>query len=358
MAIAKKKNAHAVKKSGATAAPTIVPALKVQQSGNELFMFKAPASKLFETLSINRRVEDKDEGYQRALSQSRVDALTKYVLAGKAIPGSIIVSFDQASFDPKTFTLQIPAGTDVGWVIDGQHRLAGAAQAAREGTDIELPVVAFVGLSDIRQVEMFVTINREAKNVPTSLYLDLLKLLPNKKPADVAKERAADLASELKKDESSPFFERIVVTTSPRAGQLSLTNFTRKITPIVTPDKGILGPYTEMEQKAVISNYYAGLKQVFPKEFDSQSSVFFKTIGFGALWNVFPTFFSMALKEYQGFEVKDVVATFKRIETFDFDPWRQYGSGSAAEITAGEDLKAALLLAFKDGSANSGSLRV
>jgi DGQHR domain-containing protein len=109
----------------------------------------------------------------------------------------------------------MPAGTDVGWVIDGQHRLAGAEVASRGGTDIELPVIAFIGLSEPRQVEQFVTINREAKNVPTSLYLDLLRLLPNRKPADVAKERAADLATQLRRDEESPFFESIVVTTSP-----------------------------------------------------------------------------------------------------------------------------------------------
>lgn len=221
-----------------------------------------------------------------------------------------------------------------------------------------MPVVAFVGLTEERQVEQFVTINREAKNVPTSLYLDLLRHLPTKKPGDVAKERAADIGTQLRRDEDSPFFERIVVTTSPRGGQLSLTNFVRKIAPHVTPDKGILNAYTEREQLAVISNYYRGFQQVFPQEFESRESIFFKTVGFGALWNVFPTFFSLTLKHHQGFEAKSVVEMLRLVGNIDFKSWRQYGSGNQAEINAGDDFKAALLLAIKADGDTGGALRV
>ena len=176
------------KHSGKVTKPLEFSALKITQSTNTLYCFKAHASVLFKALSINRRVEDKEEGYQRALSVSRVRSIANYIKARRAIPGAIIVSLDKATFDSKNGRVAIPKGTDVGWVIDGQHRLAGAHLAANEGTDVELPVVAFQGLEEKRQVEQFVTINREGKNVPTSLYLDLLKLLPFKKPADAARE--------------------------------------------------------------------------------------------------------------------------------------------------------------------------
>ncbi len=344
------------KHSGGVKQPLTFAAFKVVQSTNTLYLFKASASTMFQALSINRRVEDKDEGYQRALSVSRVRSIANYIKAKRAIPGAIIVCLDNASFDSKAGKLTLPKGTDVGWVIDGQHRLAGAETAAREGLDIEVPVVAFVGLAENRQVEQFVTINREGKNVPTSLYLDLLKVLPFKKPADSARERATDIGTELRRDEESPFFERIVVTVSPKAGQISLTNFVRKISPLVVPDKGMLHVYTEREQTAVVSNYYKGLREVFPKEFDKRDSIFFKTVGFGALWNAFPTFFNLALKNQAGFGVKDVVAVFKRIESFDFSTWAQYGTGNQAEINAGEDVKTELLLAFN--ATDGGSLRV
>jgi DGQHR domain-containing protein len=355
---AKVSTVHSAKHVGNANQPIVFPVNVVQQGDEQLYVFGAKATELYHAVSINRRIEGKDEGYQRTLSQSRVAAITKHILAGRPLPGSIIVSFDNAEYDEQAGTLTVPSGTDVGWVIDGQHRLAGAEQASRQGTDIDLAVVAFVGLTQMRQIEQFVVINREAKNVPTSLYLDLLKLLPTKRPADVAKERAADLANELKRQEESPFYERIVVTVSPAEGQVSLTNFVRKIAPLVTPEKGTLGIYTEREQYAILFNYFEGLRQVFPQEYEARGSVFFKTVGFGALWNAFPTFFNMAIKYQQGFAATDVIAIWKKIETFDWSGFREYGSGNQAEQMAGDDLKAALGYALADDAASSGAIRL
>jgi DGQHR domain-containing protein len=346
------------KHHGKIGQPLKVSASSVVQGKHTLYIFKAKASVLYAALSINRRIQDKDDGYQRVLSTSRVVAITRYVNQNRPIPGAICISLDAGATFAKN-ELTIPAGTDVGWVIDGQHRLAGAAMAAREGTDIELPCVAFIGLTEPNQVEQFITINREGKNVPTSLYLDLLHHLPNRRPGDVAKERSADLATQLRKDEDSPFFERIAVTSPPRPGQtISLVNFVRKISIHVAPDKGILNAYTQLEQTAVIANYYQGLRQVFPKEFNSKDSIFFKTVGFGALWNVFPVFFSLTLKNQNGFSVRAVVAMFKALEDTDFSTWEQYGTGDQAERTAAEDLKASLLLAFNTGNDPAATLKL
>lgn len=360
------KNKKAGKKKGAGAHVGKLPsalrlsAIEVKQSQHTMYVFKAKASVLFSAFSINQKIEDKDEGYQRVLSLSRVQAITQFVKAKRPIPGAIIVSLKAgATFSKPKREIYIPAGENVGWIIDGQHRLAGAAMAAREGVDVEVPVVAFFDLTPAMQIDQFVTINREAKNVPTSLYLDLLKQMPHKKPADFAKERSADLATQLRKDEESPFFERIVITSPPKSGQtISLTNFVRKISIHVAPDKGILNAYTEKEQLGVVANYYQGLRQVFSKDFESKDSMFFKTIGFGALWNVFPTFFSLTLKNQSGFTVKDVALMFKRIATFDFASLNQYGSGDQAERNAGEELKATLLLAFNSETDPTAGLKL
>lgn len=347
------------KHSGTNQGKLEFPALEISQGNHRLYVFTADARTLYKTLSINRRTENKDEGYQRTLSVSRVQAIMRHLLGQKPIPGAIVICFDKAKYEPLSGKLVVPAGNDVGWVIDGQHRLAGADLAARSGAKVELPVVAFIGLDEEKQIEQFITINREAKNVPTSLYLDLIKKLPTKKAGEAAKERAANIGTELRNDEDSPFFERIVITIAPKEGQLSLTNFVRKIGPLVTPEKGLLHIYTEMEQRAVVANYYKALRQVFPKAFSGHSSVFFKTLGFGALWNAFPTVFSLALKYHKGFTVKDAASIFRRIESFDFSEWKQLGTGSQAELIAGEDLKTSLLLAFNTaGESASGTLRV
>jgi hypothetical protein len=163
----------------------------------------------------------------------------------------------------------------------------------------------------------------------------------------------------LRKTEDSPFFQRIVTTTAPKEGQLSLVNFVRKVAPLVVPERGLLAPYGENDQVGILSNFYMGLAQVFPDEFEDSKSIFFKTLGFGALMNIFPAFFTLTLKECQGaFRVSDVAKVFQKIDSYSFDAWKQAGTGSQGEILAGEDLKTNLNWAFRDDSDESSSIKL
>jgi DGQHR domain-containing protein len=325
----------------------------VLQGETVLYIFSASAKTLWSLVQINERVADKDEGYQRALSPARARQIARYIQSGNTIPTSVLVSFGtDAKIDATGRVLTIKNSPSAGWVIDGQHRLAGAHQSAK---DIELPVVAFLNLDSAQQIEQFITINREAKGVPTSLYYDLLKHLPpTRSAAEQAKERAADLASSLRRDEDSPFFGRIVVTTSPKRGEISLNNFVRKIGPLVASGKPLFD-YTATEQEAILKNYYLGLRQVFPTKLGTDS-IFFQTIGFGALINALPTALNLCIKHYKGFRVADVAKLFGEIKHFDFGNWSQGGTGSAAEIMAGDDLKQEMKDAFADPSGSSGTV--
>jgi DGQHR domain-containing protein len=317
--------------------------LPVAQGAHTLYMFNAKAATLWPIVQINTKEEDKEEGYQRVLSPSRVRSIASYIRDKNPIPLSILLTFEKADVSNDGHTLKVPNIPNAAWLIDGQHRLAGAHQSQ---SDIELPVIAFIGLDIESQIQQFITINREAKGVPTSLYYDLLKHIPIKKPQDVANERAANLANDLKRDEESPFFGKIVVTSTARVGQLSLNNFVRKMSPLLMDPRGILAVYTASEQAQILSNYYKGLQNAFPKEFNKPNSVFFQTLGFGALINAFPLFLNLSIKNYGKFRIEDVTAAFNEIRHFDFSSWDRYGSGSAAEIQAGEDLQTELNAAF------------
>lgn len=329
-----------------------VPCLTIVQSKYRLVMFRMKAKRLWSILQINQREPDKDKGYQRALSTSRVNTIARFIDKKRALPLSILVSLKGATLAPDGRSIRIPKKKDAGWVIDGQHRLAGAKEAR---IPIQLPVVAFLDLSGEEQIAQFVTVNREAKGVPTSLYYDLLSHLPNSKnDADLAKERAVDIADELKRDEDSLFFGRIVVMTSPRRGELSLNNFVRKIAPLVHRNKGRLHLHTEKEQVGIINNYYLGLSNVFPAQFKENGSVFFKTLGFGALMNALPTVLDLCINHYKGFRVEDVISLLKKVDFFPFENWETMGTGTAAEAQAGDDLREELRAKFdEEGEAGS-----
>lgn len=312
-----------------------IPCIRVKQGKKYFYIFSCKASTLWSFCQINRRAEDKDEGYQRVLSPSRVRQIKNFIQAGNAIPGAIIISFDNAIYKNKYLEFDISA--DAAWILDGQHRSAAAHEAAKEGLDIELPIVAFAGLDVQEQTDYFVTINKEAKSVPSSLYIDLLKHLPKKKTEkEVLEERVADLAKIMSRDPESVFFQRIVSTTTPSEGQVSLTNFARVLRPHIHPTTGILGTYNLNQQVKVIENYFDALKNAFPKVY--ATNLFFRTVAFGGIFRALPVIFSASLAQSSAFRVADVQKIFEMVPHVNFEGWRELGSGSQAEKVAGDDL--------------------
>ena len=63
--------------------------------------------------------------------------------------------------------------------------------------------------------------------------------------------------------------------------------------------------------------------------------------------NVLPTFIDLCIQNYHGFRVEDAVTLFEKIDYFDFDSWHQRGTGNAAEIAAGDDLRTEFRRAFE-----------
>lgn len=314
--------------------------LKFKQGKYELIFFFANASDIWNHFSINRRVEDKDEGYQRTLSHSRVKKIARYVENGNTLPLSILVSLEKGKYNlNQDGTLELNDEPDVGWIIDGQHRVAGSHESS-EG--ISLPIVAFLDLDLKEQIKQFVTVNKEAKGVPTSLYYDLLKHLPIGTPSERAKQRSVDIADYLKTNEESPFFGRIVSIKPPKKGELSLTAFTKQLSSLVLENKGFLSTYSLQEQIKIVDNYFKALKNTFPKYYKDPDTIFFKTTGFGALIRVLPTVLSYAIKFKKGFTVANATEILNSIEHFNFEDWKKIGTGNAAEIQAADDLRSEL----------------
>lgn len=326
-------------------------AIEFEQNGQKMYLFSAPAKSLWQVVKINKREDSKENGYQRALSESRAQDIKKFLANGNFISPSIIIAFEEgrASFNSQTSKITIEDSADSGWVIDGQHRLRGAEIS---DANINLSVVAFIGLDIKKQIEQFIIINKEAKGVPTSLYYDLLKLLPTQKnSSETSKEKAAAIADSLRKDPASIFFERIVVVTSPKNGEISLNNFVRKISPLIVDSRGVLQAYTQKEVAGILENYFRVLKIVFPEQFGLSKQRFFQTLGFGAMINALFPIFTITLSKTNGFAVDDLLKLMRKAEDFNFEDWDRIGTGSSAEIQAGRDFEAH----FKNSNLDEGT---
>jgi DGQHR domain-containing protein len=310
--------------------------IKFKQGDYDLIFFVAPAKDIWNHFAINRRIENKDDGYQRTLSLSRVKQIARYVEKGNTLPLSILVSLEKDKYKYQSGKVFIKNEKDVGWIIDGQHRVAGAHESK---LDIDIPVISFIELNVENQINQFVTINKEAKGVPTSLYYDLLKHLPIGTPSERAKERSVDIANSLRGNEESPFYGKIVSVTAPKKGELSLSAFAKKISPIIYENKGFFSTYSLNEQVGILDNYYKAIKNTFPQFYKDDDSIFFKTTGFGALIRVLPHIFSHTLKIRKGFTVADITSTLNEIKHFNFDEWKKMGTGNVAEIQAADELR-------------------
>jgi DGQHR domain-containing protein len=335
-----------------------VDAIRVSQGKSQFFLFSMEAATLWRITEINQRSEDKDEGYQRALSTARVRAIAKYIQNGGMLPGSIVVTFDKGTFNSSTGKLRLPNRKNLGWIIDGQHRLAGAHEASKNGPNLTLPVIAFLNLSLEKQIELFITINREARGVPASLYIDLLKNLPlQKTERQLTDERIADIARGLDRDEHSPFHQRIIFTTTAKAGQISLNNFARVLRAHIARPAGTISLFTPAVQEGAINNYYKALSIAFPRAFKKSPPIFFRTVGFGGAFRAFPLVFNLTRSRHNAFSVVNICKILSEVADFDFESWEQVGSGTAAEISAGEDLTTAIEEAFADDD-GVGSLKL
>lgn len=308
------------------------PTIEIVQGAVKMYAFVAPSEVLRKVCAVSRREDDADKGYQRHLKESRLRQVARYLDDNKGVfPNNIILDFysKDVVYDPKKRTITFPANKKVAWIIDGQHRLY-----AFEFSKAQHPllVVAFLRLNLEQEVNIFVTINTEQKRLPSSLTLDLLGIIGTDEDINA---RCRDLVAKLNEEEDSPWYD-LVNMTGESIGYISLVNFVRKVKPLVSAT-GVLKSYTFKEQYLCLSNYWAAIKAVYADQWGK--SLLTKTIGFGALMNLFPTVFTDTLAMKGEFTTAAIINTFSLIKDFKFDAETLgQGTGNKAEMAAADVL--------------------
>lgn len=214
-----------------------LPALAMRQSaGREIFAFGVSGKQvhLFATISRAHRAPDDVRllGYQRPEVQQHIAEIRAYVESqGAMIPNAIVLAFRGdvrfvgSASPPGALTrhglLEIPTrgdGEPVGFVVDGQQRLAAIRDA--EVDDFPIFAVGFVADRDEEQREQFLLVNA-TKPLPRGLVHELLPGTQGRMPSHLHQRRLpAHLVEILNYREGSPLHLAIRTATNP-AGRIA-----------------------------------------------------------------------------------------------------------------------------------------
>jgi len=274
-----------------------VEAYKISQKGKDLYVTVLKAKDLIDHSDIDRWSKDRQEGYQRALADARVQRATKYLLEEDALyPTSILVNvrgplkFKAEEELEKSIvrgSLTIPDEALPLWIVDGQHRRASIERVISEHPDFAdypLPVSIFNLGNTFDEMRMFYVVNSRQKSVPTDLALHHLyrtmekeglhKVMRFEPEQRVLAAQALDIVKALSTDARSPWLGRVqapneakgknhVIKERPLAD--SIAYVLKELTP---------GQLDEIRNKpAVLAepliDYWNAIKEIFPEAFAS-----------------------------------------------------------------------------------------
>ncbi len=262
------------------------------------------------------------------------------------------------------------------YLVDGQHRTLGLSEGFEQGyfdekIELDVPVVILTkGNANpyIEEASQFVTINTEQKRVRTDLAnQQLLKIRSATKdiinkdsPIEIGSKKeitpyATAIANYLTEDVDSPWFEKIVRPSTPRAssGLPSQGQFEDSLMDAYIGDSilgyAISAGYTVGEIVSVLKNYWGAIFEIIPGAIERPEEYYVtKTIGIHALNALLPSIFH--IKRLNKIPDKnEFYKTLSKLEMFSEQYWvakgevGTYGGGKSAFKTLTIDLHKQLL---------------
>lgn len=301
---------------------TKIKTIKFSQNGIDLYSFIATSKFIYENFEVSKRVKDKEQGYQRSFSTTRIRELSKHITKdANIIPNSILVNVEEGllTYNQAEMEIEFNTSKSLGLIIDGQHRVKGSFEGNQ---NFLLPVIATVGLSIKDQAKLFVTINKTQKGVPVSLYLDLLNLtegeIDNFDDESVPTERrAAEIARRLNEDEESPLVDLIRMTGEPGRG-IALNEFVNRSKYLLDSKKGKLIDFGFEQQYLIFKVYFRAWKAVFIEQWKDENSQLLKQTSFSGLLLALYDIFQLTMQYHSLFSTENLIKLLKNISDFKF----------------------------------------
>jgi len=153
------------------------PALLLSQNKHRFYFSTIPVEDLFPNCFVARREEDPQQGFQRALSETRAIDIGEYLAAGNgSIPSNVVLSAQEDAhleYNTRSKTISFARVPRAFLVLDGQHRLWGYDKCRVKH---RVPVAIYEGLSRAEEAKLFIDINTNQRGVPAALLLDIKQL--------------------------------------------------------------------------------------------------------------------------------------------------------------------------------------
>lgn len=203
---------------------TFVPASRFKLGGRYAYAFTISARDLLRRAFVNHRDLRDPSGaptYQRLINPGRLKKIAAFLENGGYFANSVLVNFhemlrfdisDRSSDGDTQFgRLYLPDTYKSCWIVDGQHRIYGAAVVEDIDLAPAIPVVAFERLPGEEEANLFATINREQKQVQPRLLDELDGELKwgSKDPREAMSAIAARGLDMLRSEVLGPFEDRI-----------------------------------------------------------------------------------------------------------------------------------------------------
>lgn len=240
----------------------------------------------------SRGVSTEQGAVQRILNKSRVDSISKFVLAGNSFVNTFILNWTETQYMPKVKkeSLILPLQGRFAQMLDGQHRIAGLQEAVNqkpEVADKEVLVSLFIGLNTKEAARIFLNINSEQKPVPRSLIYDLFGEAYDDPESAIT--RVTDIVAFLNETEDSPYYGRVHYPGKPNSQNLiDLAIMVNAMKPAFERN-GTFNQLqlTEIEtQQKILFNFYTAINKRYEDVWDKpKENLFLRAAGFSGAFD-------------------------------------------------------------------------
>lgn len=264
-------------------------AIAAQQKGTNIYISLVPAQQLVRISMVDRWTPSHDSAYQRPQITRRYAEIARYLREEEGVlPTSVLLAarsgaslvfkpFEEQSKGITTGELTLDDNTKL-WVVDGQHRIGGLAQAIAGGgpfADYPVPVTIIESSDVYFELLMFNIVNTRQKAIPKDIVDQHLRRMRETEGADMQKKRSA---REYKQGRAAavvetlnllpgPWFRQVRVPGIPERGDglIRVHSLVVSLEPIL--DDPIIRTLSDNDLASLLATYWRALSNLMQDAF-------------------------------------------------------------------------------------------